>query len=64
MKCIGVKKKDDVETSKDNIKNHHDVLSCQVYDKEGETIIFDEPNSVNQDETTRLNEIKRKSDKA
>ena len=33
LTCIGVKKKNDVETSKDNIKNHHDVTSCQVYEK-------------------------------
>ena len=63
LTCIGVKKKDDVETSKDNINNHPDVISCQVYDKEGETISFNDPNNVNQVEKKRLNEINRKSEK-
>ena len=38
LKYIGVKKKDDVGTSKDIRKNHHDVTFCQVYDKECENI--------------------------
>ena len=63
MKCIGEKKKEDVEPSKENIKNHHDVTSCQVYDKECETTSITKPNHVNPDEKTRLNEIKGKSEK-
>ena len=59
-----MKKKDDVGTSKDIEKNHHAVTSCQVYDKECETTSITEHNNVNQDERTRLNEIKRKSDKS
>ena len=45
-------------------KNHHDATSCQVYDKECETKSITEHNNVNQDERTRLNEIKGKSENA
>ena len=58
-----MKKKDDVEPSKDNIKNHPNVISCQVYDRDGETISFNDPNNLNQVEKTRLNELNGKSEK-
>ena len=64
LECIGEKKKEDVEPSKDNIKNHHDVTSCQVYDKDCEITSITKPNHVNQDEKTRLSEIKGNSEKA
>ena len=60
LKCSGVKKNNDVRTYKNIRKNHNDVTSCQIYDKECETKSIIEPNMVNQDERTRLNEIKGK----
>ena len=62
LKCIGMKKKDNVGTSKDIEKNHHAVTSCQVYDKECETTSITEPNNVNQDERTRMNELRETSE--
>ena len=57
-KCM--KKKDNVRSYKD-IENHpHTVTSCQIY-KEYETSI-PEPNNVNQDKRTRLNEVRGTSD--
>ena len=58
LKCIGMKKKDDVGTSKDIETNPHDVASCQLYDKECETTSIPEHNNVNQDERIRLNELR------
>ena len=43
-------------------KTHHDVTSCQVYDKEGETTSITEPNNVNQDERERLNDLREISE--
>ena len=43
-------------------KTHHDVTSCQVYDKEGETTSSTEPNNVNQDKTKKLNDLREISD--
>ena len=43
-------------------KNPHDVTSCQVYDKECETTSIPEFNNVNQDERTRLNELRERSE--
>ena len=63
LKCIGIKKKDAVRTSKDIGNNPHAVASCQIYDKECE-ISIPEPNNVNQDERTRLNEVKETSENA
>ena len=64
LKCIGIKKQDDVGTTKDIRKNNHDVTSCQVYDKECETTSITEPNNVNKDKKTRLNDIQEKADNA
>ena len=58
LKCIGVKKKDDVGTTKDIKKNHHAVTSCQVYDKDCETTSITKPKYVHQDKKLRLNNIK------
>ena len=55
-----MKKKDTVRTYKDIGKNSHTVASCQTY-KECETSI-PEPNNVNQDERTRLNEVRETSE--
>ena len=53
-------KKDTVRTVKDIGKNPYAVASCQIY-KEYETSI-PEPNNVNQDERTRLNEVRETSE--
>ena len=55
-----MQKKDTVRTYKDIWKNPHAVASCQIY-KECETSI-PEPNNVNQDERTRLNEVREISE--
>ena len=43
-------------------QNHHNVTSCQFYDKECVTKSILEPNNDNQVERTKLNEIKGKSE--
>ena len=45
-------------------KKHHDVTSCQLYDKHCETTTINEPKNVNQDKKTRLNKIQEKIDNA
>ena len=55
-----MKKKDTVRTYKDIGNNPHAVASYQIY-KECETSI-PEPNNVNQDERTRLNEVRATSE--
>ena len=55
-----MKKTDTVRTYKDNGTNPPAVAFCQVY-KEYETSI-PEPNNVNQDERTRLNEVRAPSE--
>ena len=50
------------ELEEDIGKNHHDVTSCQVYDKESETTSITEPNNVNQDEKKRLNDLREISE--
>ena len=37
--------------------NHHEVTSCQVYEKKGETTSITERNNVSQDERTRVNDL-------
>ena len=55
-----MKKKDTVNTYKDIGKHPHAVASCQIY-KECETSI-PETNNINQDERTRLNEVRATSE--
>ena len=40
----------------------HNVISCQVYDNECITTSIPDPNNVNQDERTRLNELRETSE--
>ena len=54
-----MKKKDNARTFRDIGKKLHAVASCQIY-KECETRI--PPNNVNQDERTRLNEVRETSE--
>ena len=62
MKCIGIKKKDAVRTSKDIGNNPHDVESCKVYNKKCETTSIPETFTINQDERKRLNEVRETSE--
>ena len=55
-----MKKKETVRTYKDIGKHPHAVASCQIY-KECETSI-PETNNINQDERTRLNEVRATSE--
>ena len=44
------------------MEKNHAVTSCQVYDKEYETTSIPEPKNVNQDERTRLDELRETSE--